>query len=190
MKKRTSLTQQAHNIIEQSLAEGDTAIDATVGNGYDTLFLAKRVGSAGLVFGFDVQQQAIESTLSRLESGNISAIIKLFPVSHCQMDTYVPNQYQSQINVIMFNLGYLPGSDKSVITQADSSLIALNKSIVLLSSGGIISILSYPGHVGGDTESMLITKWCKQLNPEQFSTQIIYSSAKETAPRLLIINKL
>lgn len=190
MKKRISLTQQAHHIVSRALAKGDIVIDATIGNGHDTLFLARQVGERGIVFGFDIQQQAIDSTRSKLKSENISANIKLFHSSHSQMDIYIPSQHQGKIKAIMFNLGYLPGSDKTVITQTESTLIALNKSIELLSATGIISISAYPGHAGGKTESMQITKWCKKLNPEQFSTQIIVSSTKETAPLLFIINNI
>lgn len=190
MQKHTSLTEQAHNIINQSLAKGDIAIDATLGNGHDTLFLARQVGKQGIVYGFDIQHQAIEATRSRLESNNISANIKLMHVNHSQMEAYIPAQYQGKIKAIMFNLGYLPGSDRAIITQTDTTLFALNKSIMLLSPGGIISISAYPGHAGGKTESIRITKWCKQLNPEQYSTKIIYCSTKDKAPRLFIINKL
>ena len=187
MNKRVSLTAQAHSIIENHLNRGDVAIDATIGNGYDTLFLAKQVGSKGMVFGFDVQQKALESTRSRLESENTLKNTQLFHISHSRLKEHIPTKYYNQLNVIMFNLGYLPGADKTIITQANSTLIALNQSISLLCSTGIITIAAYPGHTGGEKETRLVKQWCDQLNSEKYHYEIIYSSESQTAPRLFIV---
>ena len=189
MNKHVSLTTKAHNIIQKYLNACDYAIDATVGNGHDTLFLSKQVGIAGKVFGFDIQQQALDSTLSKLESEHIINNTQLFHVSHSNMDQHIPTQYHRRIKVIMFNLGYLPGSDKAVITHTDSTLVALNQSISLLAPSGIITITAYPGHQGGDKETRLIKQWCNRLSTEQHTVQIIYSSDKKTAPILFIIQK-
>jgi len=188
MNSRVSLTTKAHNIIQEHLDIGDYAIDATIGNGHDTLFLSKQVGINGKVFGFDIQQQALGSTLSKLESEHINNT-QLFHVSHCKMEQYIPTQYHREIKVIMFNLGYLPGSDKSIISLADSTLNALNQSIRLLAPSGIITITAYPGHQGGDEETRQIKQWCNHLSAEQYTVQIIHSSDKNTAPILFIIQK-
>ena len=189
MNKRVSLTTKAHNIIQKHLDVGDYAIDATVGNGHDTLFLCKQVGIAGKVFGFDIQQQALDSTLSKLESEQFFNNTQLFHVSHGNMAQHIPTQYHRKIKAIMFNLGYLPGSDKSIITHTDSTLLALNQSIKLLAASGIITITAYPGHQGGYEETRLIKQWCDHLSAEQYTVQIIYSSDKKTAPILFIIQK-
>jgi hypothetical protein len=189
MTKRVSLTTKAHNIIQQYLAAGDYAIDATIGNGHDTLFLSRQVGIDGRVFGFDIQQQALDSTLSTLESEQFINT-RLFHVSHSKMEQYIPTQFHGRIKVIMFNLGYLPGSDKSIITHADSTLLALNQSISLLAPSGILAITAYPGHQGGDEETGQIKQWCNRLCAKQYTVQIIYSSDKKTAPVLFIIRKL
>jgi 16S rRNA C1402 N4-methylase RsmH len=168
---------------------GDHAIDATVGNGHDTLFLSEQVGMAGKVFGFDIQQQAIDATLSKLESNHSFNNTQLFQISHSKMKHYIPTQYHRKIKVIMFNLGYLPGSDKTVITSADSTLLALNQSVSLLAPSGIIAIIAYPGHQGGDEETRQIKEWCHRLSTEQYTDQTFYSSDKKTAPILFIIQK-
>jgi len=186
MNSRVSLTTKAHNIIQEHLDIGDYAIDATIGNGHDTLFLSKQVGIDGKVFGFDIQQQALVSTRSNLESEHINNT-QLFHVSHNNMEKHIPTQYHKKVKVIMFNLGYLPGSDKSIITHADSTLSALNQSINLLAQSGIITITAYPGHQGGAEETRLIKQWCNHLSTEQYTVQIIYSSDKKTAPILFII---
>jgi len=189
MTQRISLTAQAHTIIKKHLKPGDIAIDATVGNGHDILFLAQQVGINGKVFGFDIQQQAINSTQLRLESHNIESNTYLFHSSHDKMQQFIPTDIQGKIKVIMFNLGYLPGSDKSIITQTTSTLSALEQSIHFLDHTGIITVAAYPGHAGGDSETEAIIQWLKHLSPDQYNVQIIYSSEKETAPRLYIIQK-
>ena len=190
MTQRLSLTEQAHNIIKQHLKAGGFAIDATVGNGHDTLFLAKQVDSQGFIFGFDIQKQAIQSAQSRLEQEEHTVNnVRLIRASHSLMKTLIPEKYQGKINTIMFNLGYLPGSDKTVITQTDSTLSALNQSVELLVAGGIITIAAYPGHPGGKEETDQISLWCQQLNPKQYAFQQINSSKKDTAPRLFTIQK-
>ncbi len=189
MNKRISLTAQAHTLILQYLNTSDIAIDATIGNGYDTLFLAQQVGNTGKVFGFDIQQPAIESTQDRLNNEDCSNSTQLFHTSHNNMAQCIPSEFHGKINVIMFNLGYLPGSDKSIITQTESTLKALEQSIQLLAKPGLITIAAYPGHLGGESETDAIKQWQAQLPSEQFSIETIYSSEKETAPRLYIIQK-
>lgn len=66
------------SLLEKIVSAGETVIDATAGNGYDTLFLAKLVGESGKVFSFDVQQEAIDSTKAKLEEAkleNVSLIL-------------------------------------------------------------------------------------------------------------------
>jgi len=179
---------QAHSIIQQHLKIGDIAVDATTGNGHDTLFLAEQVGITGKVFGFDVQQQAIESTQTRLDTADISNT-QLFHSSHDKLDQCIPTEFHGKINAIMFNLGYLPGSDKSIITQTKSSLLAVKQSISLLDNSGILTIAAYPGHSGGDKETDAIKQWSEQLATDKYIVKAIFSSDKDTAPRLYIIQK-
>ncbi|MCK5477741.1 MAG: 16S rRNA (cytosine(1402)-N(4))-methyltransferase [Methylococcales bacterium] len=190
MTQRLSLTEQAHNIIRKHLKVGGIAIDATVGNGHDTLFLAKQVETQGLVFGFDIQKQAIQTARFRLEQELAMNNVKLIHASHSLMKTFIAEKYVGKINTIMFNLGYLPGSDKTVITETVSTLDALNQSIELLAVGGIITIAAYPGHPGGKEEAYEIGQWCQQLDPKQYIVQQINSSEKDTAPRLYTIQKI
>ncbi len=190
MNIRLSLTAQAHKIIENHLTVGDIAIDATVGNGHDTLFLAKKVGKDGKIFGFDIQQQAIDETHLKLESAGLMENIRLFLCSHGEMNIYIPEKYHKKINVITFNLGYLPGSDKLITTQKESTLFALNIAVELLAPGGIISVIAYPGHPTGAIENKQLVQWSNQLNRKQFNRKIIDSSDKANAPRLFIIQQL
>lgn len=188
--KRISLVNAAHDLIRDILHPGDIAIDATVGNGHDTVFLAGQVGPPGRVYGFDIQQAAIDSTLEKFRQTHIPDCLTLIHASHADMAEKVPEHFHGKIRVIMFNLGYLPGGDKSVITQTDSTLPALTAATRILAVNGIITLLAYPGHPGGDRETDQVKNWCEQLDTEQFEVSTIYSTEhKDTAPRLFVIYK-
>lgn len=156
----TGLIQQAHACVAEVLSPGDLAVDATVGNGHDTLFLAKQVGSSGKVIGFDVQEAAIASGKAKLAEHGISEEgYALHVVSHACMADYVTNE----VAAVMFNLGYLPGSNKNVITQTEDTLIALNQAFGLLGRNGVLSVMCYPGHEGGGEEAQAVTDWFSSL---------------------------
>jgi hypothetical protein len=91
----------------------------------------------------------------------------------------------------MFNLGYLPGGDKSVITLTESTLTALTIASRILARDGILTVLAYPGHPGGDSETNQVQCWCEQLNSNQFTVDTFYSTEhKDSAPRLFVLRKL
>jgi hypothetical protein len=191
--QRTSLVNVAHNHIKEVLRPGNIAIDATVGNGYDTLFLVEQVSPSGRVFGFDIQQAAIELTWMKVKThcnGTLRPeILTLIQASHVDMNDKIPIQYHGNISAIMFNLGYLPGGDKRIITHTDSTVTALNLAIRMLSSNGVVTVLAYPGHQGGDLETDQVKNWCEQLDKDQFTVSFFYSAEnKESAPRLFVIN--
>jgi hypothetical protein len=200
--QRISLVNIAHDLIREVLHPGDYAIDATVGNGHDTVFLIEQISPSGKVFGFDIQQSAIDSTKIKVgsyqfdESEDSKAPVQpecltLLHANHAYMGEKIPPHYHGKINAIMFNLGYLPGGDKRIITCTDSTITALNNACRLLSSTGIITVLAYPGHQGGDLETEHVENWCKQLDENQFKISMVYSSAyNKSAPRLFVIRKM
>ena len=186
MTKRISLSEIAHNIVREYLREGDASIDATLGNGHDTLFLAQCVGATGHVYGFDIQIQALEATKLRLHEYEMLSRATLFLASHAEMLGHVPRS----VRAIMFNLGYLPGADKNIITRADSTLLALNQACNLLAEEGVMTVMVYPGHAGGEEEARQVEQWVQQLDSEQYQSQIIFSQHhKISAPRLFVVRK-
>ncbi len=188
--QRISLLNIAHDTLKKHIQINDTVIDATVGNGHDTLFLAKQIGPLGKLFGFDIQQSAIDSTLAKFQSIPFTQNLRLFHASHESMKEKIPAEYHGKISAIMFNLGYLPGSDKSIITSTPSTIKALNAACTIIADKGIITVMAYPGHKGGDLETTEIVNWYQQLNKSQFQTDIINSSMNNgTAPILFIIRK-
>ena len=183
--KPISLVKEAHFLVKQRLQQGATAIDATVGNGFDTLFLAQQVGLTGKVFGFDIQQSALDRAWAKLEEAHLTDCVTLSLADHALMADKIPACYHGQISAVMFNLGYLPGSDKTIITSAQSTLPALNSAVQLLASEGMITIVAYPGHSGGDIETDQVDHWCHQLNRKQYTVLKIPISANNPATPIL-----
>ncbi len=185
------LLQHAHALLHNHLKTGDIVIDATLGNGHDTLFLARQVAPTGLVYGFDVQAAAIVATAQRISAAGLSACVRLKQCGHQFMTTQIPVPHHGQIKAIMFNLGYLPNGDKNLITQRDTTIAALQAATILLSVGGIITLVVYPGHIGGDVETAGVVDYCQQLCTQHFALQIIENQfPNPSAPRLLILTKL
>lgn len=181
-----SLLLQAHDLVLDVLEHGDAAVDATLGNGHDTLFLARCVGSAGKVFGFDVQQAAVGNTRKRLDDAGVdSGCYVLFCESHADMALHI----STKVKAVMFNLGYLPGGDKKMITQAHSTVAALSAAIDLLSSGGILTVMCYPGHDGGANEAGLVTDFVNELDEDHWRvTRYSRAEARASTPYLWTIH--
>jgi hypothetical protein len=90
----------------------------------------------------------------------------------------------------MFNLGYLPGADKSIMTQAESTLQALSLACEFLSEQGVMTVLAYPGHVGGDLETRSVEEWLSRLDADRYCVESIFSHQDQaSSPRLFVIRK-
>lgn len=169
---RIPLTARVHRAVESHISEGDIVIDATAGNGHDTLFLARCVGESGQVYSLDIQPQAIKQTRQRLDAAGMTVRIRLFQCGHEQMLQQIPTEHHQQVSTIIFNLGYLPSADKSVITTETTTITALNGATELLKPGGYLSILAYPGHPGGREETEAVKAWANELANQQFEVSI------------------
>jgi len=165
---------------------GDTVVDATVGNGHDTLFLAKLVGPTGRVVGFDVQAAALAATRQRLQAAGQSA--ELHEESHAALPGYVG----PGLAAAMFNLGYLPGANKAVTTRREETLPALAAALGLLRPGGGITIVCYPGHEGGDAEADAVIAWAAGLPPKEYCAVRCHglNAAPGTAAFLIAVSSI
>lgn len=152
-------TVEAQNLAKRYLVRGSIAIDATCGNGIDTLFLAEQVGSTGVVYGLDIQERAIEFVRKKLVEVGMLSQCRLVVGCHSQLNSIVNPAHAGVVSVVMFNLGYLPLGDKSIVTKPETTLAALDQASELVRQGGLISVLSYPGHAGGLEEANCIAKW-------------------------------
>lgn len=178
----------SHEIIKQALVSGDTVIDATVGNGNDTVVLAKAVGSMGKVYGFDIQEEAIDKTKEKLLLTGLLPQTELILEGHENIENHVPED--ANLGAVMFNLGYLPSGDKSIITQPATTLSAIQQSLVRLRKGGILSLMIYYGHEGGIKEKDAVDDLVVNLEQEKFQVlQYQFVNQKNNPPYLYLIEK-
>ncbi len=185
-----SPVQESHVIISRILTEGDYAIDATAGNGNDTLFLKKCVGSDGKVFAFDIQKSALLTAENLLKKYNLFENIELINSGHQYLAENIPSIYTGNIKAVLFNLGYLPGGNKSIVTQPKTSIDGITQALTLLSINCLVSIIYYTGHSGGKTEFDEIMKYLKSLNQKNYSVTHYKASDKLiNPPGLLTIEK-
>lgn len=176
----------ARAFVEENVKEGAKVIDATMGNGYDTVWLAKLVGESGKVYAFDVQSEAVENTRKRLENENLLPRTALYLKGHENLGLTV----RSMVDAVVFNLGWLPGFEKSIRTKCKTTLSAVNQAISMLKPGGIMTICVYPGHKEGDEELSALTEWAEGLNEKQFDALIFrYANISKKPPVLIAITK-
>ncbi|MCS7462992.1 methyltransferase domain-containing protein [Paenibacillus doosanensis] len=186
-----SILSFAHKLIQERVAPGETVVDATAGNGVDTVFLAKCVGAAGSVHVFDIQEHALEQTRRRLAKELTGpAPVHFHLCSHAMLKTQLPESAHGQVGAVMFNLGYLPGADESTITTPESTLPALDSALELLRQGGILTIALYTGHEGGEHEAAAVQLWAQQLPQQQFQAlEYRFINRDNHPPYLIAVEK-
>lgn len=149
------MTKIAHEILSAHLKPGDTAIDATCGNGYDTIFLAKLVGPNGLVHAYDIQEKAINETQKKARLEQLTNI-RFHLASHETIS-------EEQIDAVIFNLGYLPKTDKTITTKSETTIKTLTSLLNKMNNypNLLIVLVIYPGHEEGKKESFAIESLLK-----------------------------
>lgn len=150
----------AHELGGGLLGEGAAAIDATAGNGHDTVWLAGKVGETGRVLAFDIQAEAIGAARRRVEAAGWLGRVVFYLESHVGMDSYAP---PGSVSLVMFNLGYLPGGDHGLTTTPEATLTALDAATRVLRSGGGLSVVCYPGHPAGAVEAEAVGAWFERI---------------------------
>jgi SAM-dependent methyltransferase len=177
----------SHFFLLERVRPGDRVVDATCGNGHDTLLLAQLVGAAGRVWAFDLQDEALAATRDLLSGAGCLAQTDLVAAGHERLAEFV----REPVAAVAFNLGYLPGGDKSFITRPEATLTALDHAALLIRPGGIITICVYTGHPGGKEEGEAVEKWGAALPSADFS---VWASRQPnrppTAPYLLLVEKV
>ena len=178
------LTGYATRWLKEALRPGAYAVDATVGNGYDTLFLAHEVGPQGRVLGFDVQKVALTNATEMLRFAGLLNRVTLVLASHEDLRRYL--SHGQQITVAMFNLGYLPRGDRRIITRPASTLAALSTVMAHLEPAGRVTVLSYRGHGGGEEEYLALSAALARETAFQV-TEVSGVHSPEDGPRLVLI---
>jgi len=172
----------AHCFLAEVITADDVVVDATMGNGYDTEFLAKLCKN---VIAFDVQEEAVAATQARLKASGSSAT--LIKDGHENVGSYV----STPVKAAIFNLGFLPGSDKRVITLPDTTVTALEKIMKLLVPRGRIAVTVYPGHGGGKAESDAVVGLIGGLDESKWRVSVHQSEyPSDTSPYIICVEKL
>ncbi len=151
--------------IYMHIKEGKVVLDCTVGNGNDTILLAKLVGDKGKVYGFDIQRKAIEITKQRLIDEELLDRVVLIEDGHENIDSYI----EEKLDFVIYNLGYLPKGDKNIKTNSSTTLVSLEKSLDLLKENGLLLITCYVGHEGGMEEKNSVEEFLSKLNQKEFN---------------------
>ena len=177
----------ARDALLQAVRPGDTVVDATMGNGHDTLFLAEQVGGEGRVYAFDIQEEAVESTRKLLEEHHIADRVTLFCRSHADLSEAVP----PGLSAAVFNLGWLPGGDHRITTRCASTERAVLSALDCLKPGGIVTICAYPGHEEGSRELEMLVSLLSGLSNRTYNVlRQTFLNAGAGAPECFIIQKL
>ncbi|WP_243291108.1 class I SAM-dependent methyltransferase [Bacillus sp. FJAT-47783] len=165
--KLTRVLPFAKQLMKTAADTGDIVIDATVGNGHDTAFLAELVGENGHVFGYDIQEEAIKNTEKLLIDKNLSNRVTLFHQSHSAIQETVPKEHHGNVSGAMFNLGYLPGGNKDIVTKPVSTIQAIKQLLNVLKKEGMIVLVIYHGHDEGKEERDAILQFVKHLDQKE-----------------------
>ena len=162
----TDLLSLQKEFILRHLGEGDVAVDFTMGNGYDTVFLSQTVGERGSVTAFDIQEAALTSTEQNLRKNNCPDNWRLICASHDRAGEFI----KGKIKAGMFNLGYLPGAGKKELTtKRSSTLPAVKSAMEMLGEDSILLVAVYPGHPEGAAEGEELTEYLSTISRFKYS---------------------
>lgn len=178
----------AKQIWKNVVRPGDTVIDATCGNGHDSLHLAKLVltPTSGRLYCVDIQSDATTSTRNKFLSDPLLSSflaeerVRIITASH---ETFPPNIEPLSVALICYNLGYLPGAksvkidplesipdtlviSNKLITKTDTTITSLTNALPLIKNGGLLSVVAYPGHEGGEVETEAVKNFMAGLDAQ------------------------
>lgn len=172
----------AKSYIGEITNPSDILIDATCGNGHDTNFLSQLCPS-GHVYSFDIQKEALDKAKAKYDLNNVTYIHD----GHETVGSYV----SSPVKAAIFNLGYLPGGDKTITTNFPTTKLAIEEIFKILSIGGRIAIVIYHGHPSGKNERDLLLEELSTWPQDKANIlRYQYINQKNNAPFLVLIEKV
>ena len=186
----TKPTELSLKILAEYVTEGDSVIDATAGNGYDTLALARLAGETGKVYAFDIQESALSVSKQLLEEEGLADRCEWIHGSHDHMREHIPDHIIEKISAVVFNLGYLPKGDKEKTTRTESTIPAIRQALEILKPNGLVSVTMYGGHTEGAIEKEALLRFSKSLPPKEY--HVVYVSLinqNKMPPEQLFITK-
>lgn len=181
----------AHSYWERIVRKGDSVIDATCGNGHDTLKLAQQAltENEGRLWGLDIQEQAIINTAALLKKSLPPEAAKRATLLQSSHEQFPKDIERGSVKLIVYNLGYLPGGDKSLTTSAKGTLASLREAQEIIAPGGAISITCYPGHPEGAREEELLIEHISTWAPQVWNCTFHRWLNRRQAPSLLFLQK-
>ena len=187
-----NLIDKSHKIWGGVLSRGDHVIDATCGNGHDTLYLAKSVDleRGGKIFAFDIQEKALLATKKRLTAHFSEKIVEKNVCFLKQCHSTFPLMERG-VKLIVYNLGYLPGGgNKMLTTCVPTTLKSLASALNMICFKGVLSVMCYPGHSEGKRELKAVLRFCKALDPKKYFVENHSIFNKNNSPVLFIIKNI
>lgn len=187
LKRNTELVKE---VMRRVIKENDLCIDATLGDGNDSLYMYNLNAK---VMSFDIQDEAITSSRNLFLENNIklddNKRIKFILDSHSNIDKYLNEN--DKIKFATFNLGYLPSGDKSIITKYDSTISAIDKILNYLDKDGVISIICYYEHDGGLEEKTHVDDYLKKLDNKKYEVVKLdkYNEERKVPITYFVYNK-
>lgn len=154
----------AHQFLIPALQSASCVIDATAGNGNDTLFLCQQTPPECRIVACDVQQIAIRKATERIAQYGYCDKVRWIHDDHANLAEYVV----TPLNAAIFNLGYLPGQDHDLTTNSASVEQALAALLTRLAPCGRITVVAYPGHAPGRVEIENLEAWLAQCPQSSF----------------------
>jgi predicted methyltransferase len=180
----------AKKLLEKAISSGAVVVDATLGNGHDTVFLADLVGPGGTVYGFDVQEDAIRTSTERLENQGLADRVTIFHAGHEQLNKLIPDEHHGKITAAIFNLGYLPGSDKTIVTKPETTISAIEQLLEIMIPEGIIILVIYHGHDEGAVERDALLAYCQTIDQKKAHVlQYRFMNQQNNPPFIVAIEK-
>ena len=178
---------QSHEYARSIINEGDTVVDATMGNGNDTVFLSELIGKTGKVYAFDIQEEALKNTAYRLSQKNLSERCVLIFDSHDKMAEYI----RTPVKLVMFNLGYLPGGDHSIATTGETTMRAVYTALKSLVIHGLIILVIYHGGDSGFDERNYLLQELHKIDSDSFTVMMTsYLNLSNNPPILVCIERI
>jgi tRNA1(Val) A37 N6-methylase TrmN6 len=176
-------------LLQQVIQKGDTVVDATMGNGLDTLFLASQVGPSGTVLAYDIQEEALTRTRERLQQEGCVEQVCLYQKGHQTVQEELQH-LSSPIAAAMFNLGYRPGGDKEIATHPTTTINALHSLRQFLKKDGLITLVIYSGHDQGKVEKDILLQEITTWDQDQYQVlHYQFINQKNDPPFLIAIQK-
>jgi hypothetical protein len=171
----------SHEHFKNNIKNGDICIDATAGRGRDTLLLSLLAGDSGKVYSFDIQKEAVDSTLALMEKENRKNVTVILD-SHHNMKKYVQSA-----KCVVFNLGFLPGGDHSIYSRPETSLAAIDSALSLIDDDGFVSICSYYGGDTGFEERDALFRYLESLDSKKYTVMMQSFFNRPNCPPIFIV---